>query len=346
MGQRGYCTTHLVFGDKDQCRGWLVGEPHKGLGYMFQMMNEARISVGLGAASTAMAAYQASLQYANERPQGRLANEKDPLKPPTLIVNHPDVQRMLLTQKAIIEGALSLVMECNRLSDIAHAAEGEEKQNSFLLLELLTPIVKTYSSEQGSRAVALAIQTLGGYGFTMDFPVQQHYRDIKITTLYEGTTGIQSIDLLGRKVVMEKGKALHILMDSIHRAIAQASTYDVLKPYATELTIELNRVSEVLKHLSQFAQQGDINRYLADATVFMEQLSYVVLGWQWLKQATVAHIAIQTGNFANQTAEFYEGKVHTMKFFFRYELPHAAACSKTLLDPEYLTNLKNKEVLA
>jgi butyryl-CoA dehydrogenase len=180
----------------------------------------------------------------------------------------------------------------------------------------------------------------------MDFPVQQHYRDIKITTLYEGTTGIQSIDLLGRKVVMEKGKALHILMDSIHRAIAQASTYDVLKPYATELTIELNRVSEVLKHLSQFAQQGDINRYLADATVFMEQLSYVVLGWQWLKQATVAHIAIQTGNFANQTAEFYEGKVHTMKFFFRYELPHAAACSKTLLDPEYLTNLKNKEVLA
>ncbi|MCA4895191.1 MAG: acyl-CoA dehydrogenase [Cytophagales bacterium] len=346
MGQRGYCTTHLVFGDKDQCRGWLVGEPHKGLGYMFQMMNEARISVGLGAASTAMAAYQASLQYANERPQGRLANEKDPLKPPTLIVNHPDVQRMLLTQKAIIEGALSLVMECNRLSDIAHAGEGEEKQNSFLLLELLTPIVKTYSSEQGSRAVALAIQTLGGYGFTMDFPVQQHYRDIKITTLYEGTTGIQSIDLLGRKVVMEKGKALHILMDSIHRAIAQASTYDVLKPYATELTIELNRVNEVLKHLSQFAQQGDINRYLADATVFMEQLSYVVLAWQWLKQATVAHIAIQTGNFANQTAEFYEGKVHTMKFFFRYELPHAAACSKTLLDPEYLTNIKNKEVLA
>jgi butyryl-CoA dehydrogenase len=119
-----------------------------------------------------------------------------------------------------------------------------------------------------------------------------------------------------------------------------------LKSYATELTIELNRVNEVLKHLSQFAQQGDINRYLADATVFMEQLSYVVLGWQWLKQATVAHIAIQTGNFANQTAEFYEGKVHTMKFFFRYELPHAAACSKTLLDPEYLTNLKNKEVLA
>jgi butyryl-CoA dehydrogenase len=320
MGQRGYCTTHLVFGDKDACKGWLVGEPHKGLGYMFQMMNEARISVGLGAASTAMAAYQASLQYANERPQGRLANEKDPLKPPTLIVNHPDVQRMLLTQKAIIEGSLSLVMECNRLSDLAHAAEGEEKQDSFLLLELLTPIVKTYSSEQGSRAVALAIQTLGGYGFT--------------------------IDLLGRKVVMEKGKALKVLVDSIESVIKQASTYDSLKSYATELTIELNRVGEVLKHLGQFAQQGDINRYLADATVFMEQLSYVVIAWQWLKQATVAHIAIQTGNVAHQTVEFYEGKIHTMKFFFRYELPHAAACSKTLMDPDYLTNVKRKEVLA
>ncbi len=344
MGQRGYCTTHLVFGEKDECKGWLVGEPHKGLTYMFKMMNEARISVGLGAASTAMAAYQASLQYANERPQGRLASEKDPLKSPTLIVNHPDVQRMLLTQKAIVEGALSLVMECNRLSDIVHATEGEEKQNNFLLLELLTPIVKTYSSEQGSRAVALAIQTLGGYGFTTDFPVQQHYRDIKITTLYEGTTGIQSIDLLGRKVVMEKGKALQILSESIDHIISQASAYSPLKPYANELSEELKRVHQVLKHLSQFAQQGDINRYLADATVFMEQLSYVVIAWQWLKQATLAHQQLQNNKFDWQTKEFYEGNVHTMKFYFRYELPHAEACAKTLLNPEYLTNVKNKEL--
>jgi butyryl-CoA dehydrogenase len=176
--------------------------------------------------------------------------------------------------------------------------------------------------------------------------VQQLYRDIKITSLYEGTTGIQSIDLLGRKVVMEKGKALKVLVDSIESVIKQASTYDSLKSYATELTIELNRVGEVLKHLGQFAQQGDINRYLADATVFMEQLSYVVIAWQWLKQATVAHIAIQTGNVAHETVEFYEGKIHTMKFFFRYELPHAAACSKTLMDPDYLTNVIKKEVLA
>jgi alkylation response protein AidB-like acyl-CoA dehydrogenase len=345
MGQRGYCTTHLVFGDKDECRGWLVGEPHKGLAYMFQMMNEARISVGLGGASIAMAAYQASLQYANERPQGRLASEKDPLKPPTLIINHADVQRMLLTQKAIIEGSLSLVMECNRLSDIVHSTESEEKQNSLLLLELLTPIVKTYSSEQGSRAVALAIQTLGGYGFTTDFPVQQHYRDIKISTLYEGTTGIQSIDLLGRKVVMEKGKALQILTDSINDVIKKASSYDPLKSYANELSDELKRVHHVLKHVSQYAQQGDINRYLSDATVFMEQLSYVVIAWQWLKQATIAHQQLQSNKFDLQTKEFYEGNVHTMKFFFRYELPHSEACAKTLLNQEYLTNIKNHALL-
>ena len=343
MGQRGYCTTHLVFGDKDSSRAWLVGEPHKGLSYMFQMMNEARISVGLDAASVAMAAYQASLQYASERPQGRLASEKDPLKAPTLIINHADVQRMLLTQKAIAEGSLSLAMECNKLSDLVHGTEGEEKQKNLLLLELLTPIVKTYSSEQGSRSAALAIQTLGGYGFTMDFPVQQHYRDLKIMSLYEGTTGIQSIDLLGRKVVMEKGRALFILAEAIQETIKSASSYDLLKKNATELEEEITSIQEVLKHLGGFLQQGNIDRYLADATIFMEQLSYVVVAWQWLKQAVVAYTSIQSGN-KNQTPDFYEGKIHTMKFFFRYELPHAAACAKTLMDAEHLTNIKKKEI--
>ena len=234
-------------------------------------------------------------------------------------------------------------MECNRLSDLVHGTEGDEKQKNLLLLELLTPIVKTYSSEQGSRSAALAIQILGGYGFTMDFPVQQHYRDLKIMSLYEGTTGIQSIDLLGRKVVIEKGKALFILAEAIQETIKSASGYDQLKKYSKELEEEINRVQEVLKHLSGFALQGNIDRYLADATVFMEQLSYVVIAWQWLKQAVVAHTSILSDN-KNQTPYFYEGKIHTMKFFFRYELPHAAACAKTLMDAEYLTNINRKEV--
>ena len=344
MGQRGYCTTHLAFGDKDGCKGWLVGDPHNGLSYMFQMMNESRIGVGQAAASVAMAAYQTSLQYANERPQGRLASEKDPLKPPTLIINHPDVQRMLLTQKAIVEGALSLAMECNRLYDLSQATKGEVQHNSWLLLEILTPIVKTYSAEQGSRSVALAIQTLGGYGFTTDFPVQQHYRDMKIMSIYEGTTGIQSIDLLGRKVMMEKGKALQELLKTISEAIDRAATYELLKPYAKALKDEVQRIQTVLTHLTKFAAAGDLDRFLSDAAVFMELMSYVVIAWQWLKQATIAHEQIQSVNFSLQAREFYEGKLHTMKFFFRYELPHAEACAKTLMDPEFLTNLKKEAV--
>ena len=285
MGQRGYATTHLSFGDNDDCRGYLVGEPHKGLSYMFQMMNGARISVGQSAAAVAMAAYQASLQYAMERPQGRPSGEKDPSKPPTLIINHADVQRMLLTQKAIIEGALSLGMECNRLHDLTHVTSGEEKENHWLLLEILTPIVKTYSSEQGSRSAALAIQTLGGYGFTTDFPVQQHYRDLKIMSLYEGTTGIQSLDLLGRKVTMQNGRALQLLGATIMETIKKASTYTALQSYAAELGEEVKRMAGIIQHLSQFVQKGEIDRYLSDATVFMEMASYIVIGWQWLKQA-------------------------------------------------------------
>lgn len=344
MGQRGYVTTHLVFGDNDDCVGYLVGEPHKGLAYMFQMMNEARIGVGQTAASVAMAAYHASLQYANERTQGRLVSEKDPLKPPTLIIRHADIQRMLLTQKAIAEGSLSLAMECNRLYDLSHATEGDEQRDYTLLLEILTPIVKTYSSEQGSRSAALAVQTLGGYGFTMDFPVQQHYRDLKIMSIYEGTTGIQSLDLLGRKVTMEKGKALALLLGEMKKTMEAARKDASLEPYARQLEEAIQSVQSVLSHLSRFAGT-DVDRFLSDATVFMEQLSYVVIAWQWLKMALSAKAILSAGKQGVTPASFYEGKVHTMKFFFRYELPHAEACAKTLLDPAYLTSLKDYGLL-
>jgi len=346
MGQRGYATTHLSFGDNDDCQGYLVGEPHKGLSYMFHMMNGARISVGQSAASVAMAAYQASLQYAMERPQGRPASEKDPAKPPTLIINHADVQRMLLTQKAIAEGSLSLAMECNKLFDLTHAANSEEREKYFLLLEILTPIVKTYSSEQGSRSAALAIQILGGYGFTTDFPVQQHYRDLKIMSLYEGTTGIQSIDLLGRKVMMEKGNALQLLQEAIQEAIIKASNYPALASYAIILEAELTRMGSVLQHLSQFAKNGEIDRYLSDAGVFMEMAGYIVIGWQWLKQAVTAAEKIAKKDFRSHTDVFYQSKIHTMEFFFHYELPHTLACEKTLFNTSQLTHIKNHDMFA
>ncbi len=344
MGQKGYATTHLVFGDNDDCHGYLVGEANKGLTYMFQMMNGARISVGQCAASVAMAAYQASLQYAMERPQGRLAGEKDPLQPPTLIINHPDVQRMLLTQKAIAEGALSLGMECNRLYDLTHAANGEEKKTQHLLLEILTPIVKTYSSEQGSRSAALAIQVLGGYGFTTDFPVQQHYRDLKIMSLYEGTTGIQSLDLLGRKVLLENGGAMRLLAAQIRGTIVKAAKHTTLQPYAVLLEEELLRIDRVLEYLLPLAREGETGTYLANATVFMEMICYTVIAWQWLKQAAVAAVKLAGKDNGAPGHVFYESKIHTMAFFFRYELPHAAACENTLLHSRGLTGIDNHDL--
>jgi alkylation response protein AidB-like acyl-CoA dehydrogenase len=344
MGQKGYATTHLSFGDNDNCRGYLVGEPHQGLKYMFQMMNGARISVGQCAASVAMAAYQASLQYCKERPQGRVPSEKDPLKSPTLIIHHADVQRMLLTQKAITEGSLSLAMECNHLYDVVHATLGEEKANALLLLEILTPIVKTYASEQGSRSAALAIQTLGGYGFTTDFPVQQLYRDLKIMSLYEGTTGIQSLDLLGRKATMQNGKALLLLLTEIQKTIAQSSQHPDLKSYGIQLNKEIQTIDKVLKHLLGYLQKSDPDRFLADATVFMEMAGLIVIGWQWLKMAIKAKELMQSKNPNKKQLDFYNGNIHTMEFYFKYELPHVDACANTLMNEKSLTNLKELDM--
>ncbi|MBT8219131.1 MAG: acyl-CoA dehydrogenase family protein, partial [Bacteroidia bacterium] len=191
MGQRGYCTTHLVYGENENCVGHLVGNEHMGLRYMFQMMNGARLDVGLTAISTATAAFYASLQYAKERPQGRKlisGGRKDVSKGQTLIINHPDVRRMLYLQQTVVEGSLSLIIECGILEDIIDVSEGDTKTDAHLLLELLTPIAKTYPSEMGRVSINNGLQILGGYGFTSDFILQQYYRDIRIMALYEGTT--------------------------------------------------------------------------------------------------------------------------------------------------------------
>jgi len=203
MGQRGYCTTHLGFGDSDDCHGWLVGEANQGLKYMFLMMNGARIAVGRGAAAIAMAAYQASLEYANERPQGRKltsTGKKNPDEGQSLIIEHPDVRRMLLLQKSIAEASLSLVLLASKYQDIMKITTDEKERKKYhLLLEMIIPIVKTFPSEAGATAVNNGLQVLGGYGFCTDFILQQYHRDIRISAIYEGTTGIQSQDLLGRK---------------------------------------------------------------------------------------------------------------------------------------------------
>lgn len=345
MGQRGVPAMHLTMGERDDCVGYLVGQPHQGLPYMFQMMNEARIGVGMTAAGIATAAYHAALQYARERPQSRRLNEKNALDAPqTPIINHPDVRRMLLFQKAVTEGSLSLLLESARTFDIAHAAEGEEKENAHLLLEILMPMAKTYPSEMGVQSVSQSVQTFGGYGFTEDFPVEQLYRDIRITPIYEGTTGIQAQDLLGRKMTMKGGKAAQLLMQEIGKTIAEAAGHDELKPYASMLKTELGRIQEVFQTLMPHAGSGDYERYLSDATLFLEQMGIVVVAWQWLKQGIVARQAMLTKNPQGDELAFYEGKLHTMKFFFHYEVPKTLGLAARLKDTEVLTIVSAKEL--
>jgi len=342
MGQRGNATAHLAFGEEKNCHGWLVGAENRGLPQMFQMMNGARIEVGVSGASIASAAYQASLQYAKERPQGRRlqgGGKKDLAEGQTLIINHPDVRRMLLLQKAVVEGSLSLIAEACRLEDMRHLLEGEAKKEAHMLLELLTPVVKTYPSEMGRVAVSNGLQVLGGYGFCTDFPLQQYYRDIRIMALYEGTTGIQSMDLLGRKVVMANGKAMVLLVDKIKETMKVAGTYDEFKPYIKILGSKLQDTQEIMKYLLQYAMKGEHEKFLADATIFMEFFSNIIIGWQWLKMATVAKEALVTSNTVQPT-EFYESKIHTMKFFFKYEMPKTAAAKETLLNSTFLTILE------
>ena len=340
MGQRGYCTTHLGFGDNNDCQGWLVGEPNKGLTYMFKLMNAARIGVGRGAAAIAMAAYQASLQYANERPQGRKltsTGKKNPDETQCLIIEHPDVRRMLLLQKSIVEGSLSLVLLASKYQDLLLTTSDNELKIKYnLLLEIITPIAKTYPSEAGINSVSNGLQVLGGYGFCSDFILQQYYRDIRIFSLYEGTTGIQSQDLLGRKIPMENGKGLELLSLEIQKTIKVAYQYDELKPYAKKMGIKLELTQEVLSFLMPFAKKGNYERYLADANLFMEFFSIIIISWLWLDMAVNSKQKLQS-NDLTYSKDFYESKIHTMKFYFKYELPKTISLANTLMDEETLT---------
>jgi len=340
MGQKGYCTTHLAFGDKGDCRGWLVGEPHRGLHYMFKMMNGARIAVGRGAAAIAMAAYQASLSYARERPQGRSLNpsgKKDVYSEQTLIINHPDVKRMLLLQKTIAEGSLSLVLLAARYQDLSLTHPDEaERLRYHNLLEIITPIAKTYPSEMGSASVSNGLQVLGGYGFCSDFVLQQYYRDIRIFSIYEGTTGIQSLDLLGRKVTMEKGIAWRLLVEEITRSIKAAEASDRLRPYAAQLGNRVEALGGAVGSLLKFASKGDFERFLADATVFMECLGNIVVGWLWLDIAREAEDGLNSAN-TDYRETFYRQKIRAMQFYYTYELPKTIGLTEVLLNQEGIT---------
>ncbi|MFC2147136.1 acyl-CoA dehydrogenase [Bacteroidota bacterium] len=347
MGQKGYCTTHLFFGHNDDCKGWLVGEPNQGLKYMFMMMNGARIAVGRGAAAISMAAFQASLSYARERPQGRnLTNtgKKDVSQEQTLIINHPDVKRMLMLQKVVAEGSLSLILLSSKYHDLSQThSDPEEREKYSYLLEMLTPIAKTYPSEMGLLSVSNGLQVLGGYGFCSDFILQQYYRDIRIFSIYEGTTGIQSLDLLGRKMTMNNGKGVKLLSHEIMNSILDASKFGDLKPYAQKLGETLKLTQEVLQFLMQFAKKGDYERFLSDATVFMEFFGNIVVGWLWLEIAVKSQNAMVLSDTKYSSA-FYESKISAMKFYFKYEIPKTKALAEVLMDKNVLTTANENQL--
>jgi alkylation response protein AidB-like acyl-CoA dehydrogenase len=344
MGQKNYVAAHLMYGEADNCEGYLVGEAHHGLTYMFQMMNEARIGTGLVGFANASAAYYASLKYANERPQGRHPSSKDATLPQVLIIEHAEVRRMLLLQKAIVEGGISLLLESSILADIAHVAEGEEKENAHLLLELLTPMAKSYPSEMGIVSVKTAMQSLGGAGYCDDFPIEQYYREVPINTIYEGTTTIHGLDILGRKVMMKNGKAVQIFAQKVIETIGKAAEIPELQGFAQKLGLSAQKLNECTMHLIGLAQSEKPEVFLADATLYLEYFSYVTIGWQWLKQAVAAHKALVTAEGEDEI-NFYQGKLATNAFYFEYELPKTRPLHERLMSNNRITLEVKKEFL-
>jgi alkylation response protein AidB-like acyl-CoA dehydrogenase len=301
MGQRGITNTVLSF---DGAVGYLVGEPHRGLAYMFTMMNEARLGVGMGAVSLGYTGYLKSLEYARQRPQGRPVLAKDPSAPQIPIIEHPDVKRMLLAQKAYVEGGMALLLYCAKLVDL-----GDNED----LLDILTPVGKSWPSQWCLEANNLAIQVHGGYGYTREYDVEQHYRDNRLNPIHEGTHGIQSLDLLGRKVTQRGGASLAALGDAVAATIATATAAG---GETAELAAQLDATWQRLVGVTTaMFGSGDVEAALANSVAYLEAFGHIVVAWMWLEQLLAAN---------GRTGDFYDGKRQAARYFFRYELPKTA----------------------
>ncbi len=320
MGYRGTTNTLLNFGEDGECIGHLVGEPHRGLAYMFQMMNEARIGVGLGATALASAGYQVALAYAKERPQGRHPDGKDAASKQVPIIEHADIRRLLLAQKSAVEGALSLILYSARLVDgIRTSTDREQTRRDELLLDLLTPVAKSWPSEFCLEANKHAIQVLGGYGYTRDYPVERLYRDNRLNPIHEGTHGVQGMDILGRKVVQANGEGLAILAGRIGETVAEASGDARLAGHAADLAAHLDETVSLTRQLAAELAR-DPRLALANATIYLDMFGHVVIAWMWLRQALVAARKLDAGE---GDAAFMHGKLAACRYFFAYELPKA-----------------------
>ena len=317
LGWRGTTNTLLNFGEgqfkvdgQAGAVGYLVGQPGEGLRCMFHMMNEARIAIGMAATMLGLAGYEASLDYATTRVQGRPvgAAGKDASQPPVRLIEHADIRRMLLAQKATCEGALALLLYCARLVDEQHTGEPDAADEARLLLEVLTPVAKSWPSENCLEANSLAIQIHGGYGYTRDFPVEQYWRDNRLNMIHEGTHGIQAMDLLGRKVRMENGRGLALLAARIQASIARAQAHEALRQDAAALTSALARIGRV----TQAAWAGgDASEALANAVPYMQAFGHVVIAWMWLELAMAA----------TRSEAARAGLTGAKTYFYQYELP-------------------------
>jgi len=284
------------------------------------MMNEARIGVGMGAVMLGYAGYLYSLEYARERPQGRLPDSKDPSTAPVSIIQHADIKRMLLTQKAYVEGAFDLGLFAARLfDDTTTLATDVERKRAHELLDLLTPIVKSWPSEFCLKANELAIQILGGHGYTREYPVEQYYRDNRLNPIHEGTHGIQSLDLLGRKLAQNGGAGLKQLIRLIAETGARAQQYPSLKAMREPLEQLVARLQSVTIGLLTDLAQGKVNSSLANSALYLKVFGHTVIGWRWLEQAIRAEEGLAKGNAADTA--FYKGKLQAARYFLTWEVP-------------------------
>ena len=331
MGGRAQTSTALSFGEKNGSIGYLVGEEHCGLKYMFHMMNEARIMVGTSGAVLAVAGYQYSLDYAKNRPQGRLPSCKDPLSPMVNIIEHADIRRMLLAQKAYAEGALALVLYGTQLSDDEKTAQTkEQREAAHILLDFLTPIIKTWPSEYGPKANSYAIQVMGGHGYINEHPVEMFYRDNRLNPIHEGTTGIQSLDLITRKVPMNNGQGYTATLNEILKTIEVAKQYDSLSEFVAQLQAAVETLQLTTQTVLTAMSTKNIDLALANSVKYLELFGHVIIAWLWLKQGIVA-----TSALAEQPHEadehFYHGKLQALQYFYRFELPQIDVWSKILV---------------
>ncbi len=336
MGYRGTTNTMLNFGEgahtpggRRGAVGYLLGEEHHGLSYMFHMMNEARIGVGMGATALGYTGYLHALDYARTRAQGRPPAGKDPSAPPVAIIEHADVRRMLLAQKSYVEGGMALGLYCSKLVDEQETApDAAHRDRAALLLDVLTPIAKSWPSQWCLEANNLAIQVHGGYGYTRDYDVEQFYRDNRLNPIHEGTHGIQGLDLLGRKMTMRGGAGLALLVSAVAETASRGDAAgSELAEYGALLNQVLQRIGAVTANL--FAA-GDLDVALANSTVYLEAVGHAVLAWIWLEQLLAAD---------GKEGSFYEGKRAAGRYFFRWELPKVDAQLNLLdsLDTTVLT---------